>query len=231
MFRQRRRSHLKKGEVAPITRRMWRKRSMATERRRRVVLTAVGTALWCGALLLALGRMWTYSMAPGAASSVPQHWPGSSLVTHSSTRATLIMFLHPRCTCSDASLIELAADRKRSSRRSCPVGADPRASRCAGGLGRHVDRRARAPLPNATIVLDRSGAEARRFGVTTSGHVVVYDAARTLQFSGGITGARGHVGDNEGLRSVVAVLRGDPTSRHTHPTLGCGLLDRDGPPS
>jgi len=204
---------------------------MATERRRRVVLTAVGTALWGGALLLAMGRMWTYSMAPGAASTVPQRWPGSSLVTHSSTRATLIMFLHPRCTCSDASLIELqqiASEHQDVLSLWVLIHQPPDAP--AGWDGTSIVERARR-ISNATTMLDRGGAEARRFGVTTSGHVVVYDAARTLQFSGGITGARGHVGDNEGLRSVVAVLRGDPTSRHTHPTLGCGLLDRDGPPS
>jgi len=194
-------------------------------------VTVVGAVLWSSALLLAMEQMWTYSMTPGTAPSVPQRWPGSSLVTHSGTRATLIMFLHPRCTCSNASLVELQQiARNHQDVLSLWVLIHEPPDAPPGWDSTSTVERARRIL-NATTVLDRGGAEARRFAVTTSGHVVVYDAARALQFSGGITGARGHLGDNEGLRSVVALLRGDSTSRRTHPTLGCGLLDRDGPPS
>lgn len=211
---------------------MWQKPSLSLNRPRLlVVVTAIGAALWGSAVLFAMARMWTYSMAPGAPPSVPERWPGSSLVTQSSNRATVIMFLHPRCTCSNASLIELQqiANQHRDVLSlwvliNEPAGAPP------DWVSTSIVERARA-IPNATTVRDRNGDEARRFGVTTSGHVVVYDVTRTLRFSGGITGSRGQVGDNEGLRNVVAVLRGDGASRHTHPTLGCGLLDHDEPPS
>ena len=43
----------------------------------------------------------------------------------------------------------------------------------------------------------------------TSGQVVVYDAKGALLFSGGITAARGHMGDNAGRDRITALLRGD----------------------
>jgi hypothetical protein len=196
-----------------------------------VAVTVVGAVLWLGAMVVAMEWIWTYKTTPGASPSVLGQWPGSSLVSPSNDRATLIMFLHPRCSCSKASLVELQQiASQHSDVLSLWVLINDAPGALPGWDSTSTVTRARQ-VPNATIVLDRDGAEARRFGATTSGHVVVYDAAGTLQFSGGITGARGHVGDNEGLRSVVALLRGDRASRSMHPTFGCGLFDRDEPPS
>ena len=52
-------------------------------------------------------------------------------------------------------------------------------------------------------VLDPGGAEARRFGVATSGHVLLYDTRGDLIFSGGITPGRGEQGDNAGPGGVA----------------------------
>ena len=52
------------------------------------------------------------------------------------------------------------------------------------------------------MLRDDDGAEARRFGAETSGQTLLYDARGALAFSGGITGARGHAGDNAGRASL-----------------------------
>ena len=56
------------------------------------------------------------------------------------------------------------------------------------------------------MLRDDDGAEARRFGAETSGQTLLYDEHGALLFSGGITGARGHAGDNAGRASLVALL-------------------------
>jgi hypothetical protein len=50
---------------------------------------------------------------------------------------------------------------------------------------------------------DEDGAEAARFGAATSGQVLVYGRDGALVFSGGITAARGHFGDNEGSKAIA----------------------------
>ena len=75
-----------------------------------------------------------------------------------------------------------------------------------------------AALPNATVVRDDDGREAERFGAATSGQTMLYDARGSLLFSGGITGARAHAGDNAGRSAIVALLNVDPAPTRPPPT-------------
>ena len=65
-------------------------------------------------------------------------------------------------------------------------------------------------LPGACVHVDAEGTEARRLGARTSGQVFLHDSQGRLVFSGGITPARGAVGENAGAESVVAWLSAPP---------------------
>ena len=69
-----------------------------------------------------------------------------------------------------------------------------------------------------------TGTEARRFGVSTSGQTLLYDNAGALLFAGGITGARAHQGDNDGRRSIVALLNRETPARTATNVFGCSLF-------
>ena len=43
-------------------------------------------------------------------------------------------------------------------------------------------------------------------------------------FSGGTTIARGHLGDNAGVDSMLALLGGHPSNQTTTPVFGCSLF-------
>ena len=88
-------------------------------------------------------------------------------------------------------------------------------------VGGDGDASATAAIPHAVRVIDKSGEEAAQFGARTSGFVVVYGPDDKLRFSGGITGSRGHAGDNVGRRAVIAALAGGHPP--AHPVFGCGL--------
>ena len=60
-------------------------------------------------------------------------------------------------------------------------------------------------IPGVTRLIDR-GAEARLFGAATSGQTMVYDSLGRLLFSGGITAARGHFGDNAGVSAIARLI-------------------------
>ena len=80
-----------------------------------------------------------------------------------------------------------------------------------------------ADLPDILTWQDKGGSEARRFGVATSGHVLLYDAQGRLTYSGGITSARATGA------TTTAVMRCWPRSwarkadRPGNPVFGCPL--------
>jgi hypothetical protein len=53
---------------------------------------------------------------------------------------------------------------------------------------------------------------------------MVYDAGGALLFSGGITGSRGHAGDNAGRSSIVALLNRLPGTHTSTNVFGCSLF-------
>jgi hypothetical protein len=80
-----------------------------------------------------------------------------------------------------------------------------------------------AAIPGVTALRDDGGVEAGRFHAATSGQTALYDAAGNLLFSGGITGARGHAGDNAGRAAVVSLLTTGEAERRDAPVFGCPL--------
>src|SRR5262249_17872072 len=141
----------------------------------------------------------------------PSRWPAQSSITPAADRATLVMLVHPRCPCSRASVEQLDWIMARVPAVAAhvlflrPAGVADDSEKT--DLWRRVARIARV-----TAHTDIDGREARRFGAATSGQIVLYDAGGRLRFSGGITGSRGHAGDNAGSDAVVALLTRDGTA-------------------
>jgi hypothetical protein len=118
---------------------------------------------------------------------------------------------HPQCSCTLASLEELAEALARADARPRTYVLFLKPDGFSNGWEQTDSWRIAAALPAVTVVRDDTGREARRFGAATSGQTLLYDADGRLLFSGGITGARGHAGDNAGRSELVALLnRGQP---------------------
>jgi hypothetical protein len=167
---------------------------------------ALATLGWIAAVAVGLSRLLAYESAPGDSGLSPRRWPARSRLRRDPYRPTLVMIAHPRCPCTRASLAELSRAMVRCSDRAAvhvlfvvPPGV-PR------GWERADLWRQAAAIPVARVHRD-DGSEARLFGARTSGHVALYDARGTLLYSGGITAARGHEGDNAGSRAVVRLIR------------------------
>jgi hypothetical protein len=182
-------------------------------------------ALWIVAVGTGLFQLWDYSAAPGRAGTPAVDWPAGSQVHLVPGHANLIMFAHPHCPCTRASLDELAKLM----------------TQCRGLVNvqvlflkphSEVDDwektdlwRSASEIPDVSVAADDKGREHARFGVETSGHVLLYDAAGKLIFSGGITPSRGHSGDNTGRDAVVRLLRHGGEERMKTPVFGCPLKD------
>lgn len=74
-------------------------------------------------------------------------------------------------------------------------------------------------------MIDDNGAEANRFHAATSGQTLLYDAAGRLLFSGGITGSRGHSGDNAGQTAIVSLVNSGAAELTETSVFGCPLFE------
>jgi hypothetical protein len=189
----------------------------------RVVWIATG-ALWLGGVAAGLAWMAGYANRPGPAAEAPAHWPQESRIPRDPARLTLVMFVHPHCDCSRASLVELAELMAGARRRPKIFVLFMRPSAVGDDWEQTALWRSAARIPDTTLVRDDDGLEARRFGSQTSGQTLLYDNAGRLLFSGGTTIARGHVGENPGIAAMVALLDGKDPDRTTTPVFGCSLF-------
>ncbi len=194
--------------------------AVATAPKRR---DAVLIAVWLLVVLTGYLCLWKYKSTPGELGPAPHSWPAETRIERAGGRPTLVMFAHPMCPCSRASIDELAIIVSKSGGAvDAHVLFDKPASEGDDWTNTDLWRSARA-IPGVSVSVDADGVEARRFGASTSGHVVLYDPAGHLLFAGGITNARGHEGDSEGRRAVLAYLRGGAATRTEAPVFGCSI--------
>jgi hypothetical protein len=185
----------------------------------------VAWAAVAGAGMTALAA---YKSRPGPPAAAPARWPESSRIQRALGMPTLVMFAHPMCPCTEASLTELARLMRRVEGK---VSAHVLFIRPDGtpDTWAHSPRWAQAArIPGVSVEADPDAAEALRFDSGTSGEVFFYDASSALRFSGGITPARGHQGDNPGSDRVAALVAGASDGWRATPVFGCPLHDSDG---
>ena len=164
-----------------------------------------------------------HASRPGDAGKTVVRWPEGTFIHRAGGRPTLLIFLHPHCPCSRASLAELAQIMSRCVGRVSAHALLLSPAHLPKGWGESAIEQDLAALPDVHTWQDKGGSEARRFGVATSGHVLLYDAGGRLTFSGGITSARGHQGDNYGRAAVLAQIMGQEGDRAKNPVFGCPL--------
>jgi hypothetical protein len=134
------------------------------------------------------------------------------------------MLAHPRCDCTRASLAELAEVVARAATRPKTYLLFLRPEGLADGWEQTELWHMAAALPDVTLIRDDDGIEARRFGAATSGQTLLYDVSGTLRFSGGITGSRGHEGENAGRVALVNLLNRGTAERGGTSVFGCPLF-------
>jgi hypothetical protein len=188
-----------------------------------------GLAVWFGGLLATFYLVWRYKMSPGPLAEAPETWPEASAVRWSPDVANIVMFAHPQCPCTRASLVELArlADEVRARAKVHVVIIHPDDTPIDFIEGEIANRT--AALPNADVIIDHGGKEAERFGAVVSGSTVVYSRDGKLVFRGGLTTARGHEGRGPAHDRILAAIVAAPVDRHDAPTFGCSLRESDRP--
>jgi hypothetical protein len=200
--------------------------SFLTGLKKKSVLIAV-VVLWIPAVAFGINVLWRYSTTPGRPATPPLNWPARVPIERTKGRATLVMFAHPQCPCTSASLGELAIIMAHAQDRLdahvffyLPTEAATTWSKTDLWLKASA-------IPGVSVLEDRDAAMAQSFGTFTSGQTLLYDSLGQLLFKGGITAIRGHSGDNAGRTTVIALLQGAPRPPSFQPVvtpvLGCSL--------
>jgi len=191
-------------------------------RQKRILATALFAILWIAAVAVGLRVLFQYENRPGRIGAIPRTWPTTE-VERAADRPTLVMFVHPHCPCSEASLGELAKIMARLQGRieAYVLFVKPNATG-RDWVDTDLLHDARA-IPGVKVVVDAGGKEAGRFGVETSGHTFLFGVDGRLLFSGGITASRGHAGANVGESSILALFNQQAPIRSETLVFGCPL--------
>ncbi len=192
----------------------------ASERRARIAVVAAGLA-WLGAVGIGFGALLQFANQPGEGAGAPRAWPADSELERVGGRPTLLVFAHPQCACTRATLAELERIVGRVAGATVHV-LVLRESGASSHLESAIFQRA-ARIPGVRTAWDIDGVEAARFGARTSGQALVYDADGRLVFHGGMTGSRGHEGDNLGRRRIIAALTSGRPDHEGSSVFGCEL--------
>ncbi len=185
----------------------------------------VGLAAWLAAVGMGFWGLALYETRPGTEATAPQAWPARSGLARDPDRPTLVLFLHPHCPCSRASLGELeeVLHRHPEDLRTFVLVCKP--SGVPQGWDQSATREQAAALRGVRLRVDDEDRERLLFGAQTSGQVLLFDRTGCLRYSGGITPARGRQGDNPGRAAVEALLRGETPAAARGPVFGCPLTD------
>lgn len=172
--------------------------------------------------------LWGYENAPGVkAASTPSAFPARSGISQDGARPTLLMFAHPHCPCTRASLAELSRLMTVARGR---VAAHVLFIKPTGAGAEWVESdlwASAGAIPGVSVGADEGGREAARFGAGTSGLTLLYGVDGRLLFSGGMTASRGHEGDNAGRDALAGLLTGDEGGVSETPVFGCQLFDSE----
>jgi hypothetical protein len=188
----------------------------------RVNLAVLGWLLMLAGGLLYFNK---YETTPGSTRPSSDRWPTNGSVAFSPGKVNLVVFAHPRCPCTRASLAEL-----KSLLKDCPATVSthilfwvpPNASSAwtTSALWKQA-----GAIADVHLVADKGGQQADCFGATTSGHLMIFAPDGTRIYSGGLTNGRGRLGNDSGLAAIrTLIIQQQPLPAETA-VYGCPLFN------
>lgn len=169
-----------------------------------------------------------YESRPGISALAGPSWPQGSQLERGNG-FTLVVFAHPHCPCSRATMDELGKVVSHAENLTTYVLFEKLPGFDEDFVKSDLWQTA-SGIPNVSTKYDERGREAALFGASTSGDALLYNARGKLVFEGGITSARGHAGDNTGSLSIVSLTKGKIGLACRTPVYGCSLIDQEQQP-
>lgn len=187
----------------------------------------MGVSVWILLVGAGLQFLWSYENKATPSLKASRSIPDGHSFSLDPKRSTIVVFAHPHCPCSRASLAELEKSLSTfteafSTRIYFYLPKGQSKDWVQSDLWRKAGR-----FPATALYLDHEGQEARKFKATTSGEVFVYSPEGRMLFHGGLTAARGHEGASLGTRSLKEIAHVGSSEVVEAPVFGCTLFQNN----
>ena len=174
---------------------------------------------WIGVVAVAGATLLNHAYQP---SKTPSESKGAVSLKPSRSYK-IVLFAHPFCPCTRATLTELSESLARLSHDvSVTIVFVSRGLNQEDVTSSSTFRMA-GMLPGAKVVIDSGAEEASRFGATTSGEAFAFDPSGHMIYHGGLTPGRGHQGDAAGQTQLEQIIAAGGSRFCTAPIYGCQL--------
>lgn len=186
-------------------------------------------AAWFCLCVAGMAWLWRWENRPGRAADAPASWPASFLSLRSPGTETIVVALHPKCTCTRSTIAELSRLLLRHGGQIHALVLVFAPDSAARDWDFRPTVMAARALPYTRVLLDTDGLAERAFGAHTSGQALLFDATGRLRFAGGLTPSRAVEGDSSWPSALdhVVFAAGDSASRS--PVFGCSIDDPAAP--
>ncbi|MGV3486592.1 MAG: hypothetical protein ACO1RT_19395 [Planctomycetaceae bacterium] len=178
--------------------------------------------VWLTVIIGCVYWLFDHSYRPAQIGEVVAEWPRESSLNQGASGFRLVMFAHPCCPCTAASLSELDELLRRAPKGTTAIVAFTTQGLSQEDLSLGENLRIARSLKNVSIHMD-DGTEAEAFGASVSGEVLAFDELGRRVFRGGLTSARGHRGESPARSLLQQLLCGQIHTACETPVFGCRL--------
>jgi hypothetical protein len=151
-------------------------------------------------------------------------FPAATILHLAPNEPTLVVFAHPHCPCTRATLRGVARVLATVENKLSVVIVFTVPPGFASEWEQGELLQMAKSLHGGKVIVDRGGKEAGRFRVAGSGTTLLYSTTGQLLFRGGVTASRGHDGESVGEEAITSLVLGKPASVCRTPVYGCALL-------
>jgi hypothetical protein len=186
-------------------------------------------AVWIAGMAYGFRVLARYEFTSGpSVSDAGQFWPAAAPPL-ASTAPTLVLFLHPECPCSQATVSSLSHILAHANGPLLTYIFAVLPDGAPAAWAHTLLLEQAAQLPGVQVIPDPHARLAHQFGAFTSGHMALYDHLGHCLFAGGITPERGHEGDNPGTEAIEDILLDRIPKISKTPVFGCALYSPNSP--
>lgn len=190
-------------------------------------------------------KLTDYSTRPGESGDAPAHltdvrvaavsWPATSSRKvqpkefAASGQPTLLLFYHPKCPCTAATVRVLQRLQTRFTTETSIIAVAYCPENQTEDWVNSATTRTLSKLENTQVLVDYAGKMTQEFGVFVSGHLLLYTSDGHLTFSGGITPYRGHEGDGPASSDLLKRVNQMQSGYQDWTVYGCSIVTTRAP--
>jgi hypothetical protein len=196
-----------------------------TQRTRTALLLTFLTLCWSAATALGFFLLERYKATPGQQATSNESWPADSVIQPEPGSYNFVLAINSHCPCSRATVTELAQILQGHERDVVLHALVYRPASFSEGWQDSALLADVKSISQARLTTDIDAREAERFGIYTSGGLVLFGPRGARLFQGGITQSRGHGGETAAHEAIRTRLLGVTSDLYVAPVFGCPLRE------